>query len=149
MSTPYLVEEFYSRIWNQGNVSAASEILTDDFEFRGSLGSELRGVDAFKRYVESVRISLAGYRCEILDCVAEGGHAFAKMRFSGCHVGTFRGFVPTNKQVFWMGAALFDFANGQIKRLWVLAISPAWMRCSNKMRAQHKRDCHRLTCVVL
>lgn len=78
MSTPYLVEEFYSRIWNQGNVSAASEILTEDFEFRGSFGSELRGVDAFKHYEESVRISLAGYRCEILDCVAEGGARLCK-----------------------------------------------------------------------
>ena len=120
MSTPYLVEEFYSRIWNQGDVSAASEILTEDFEFRGSLGSELRGVEAFKQYVESVRTPIAGYRCEILDCVAEGGRAFAKMRFSGRHVGTFRSFLPTNKQVFWMGAALFDFANGKIRQLWVL-----------------------------
>jgi hypothetical protein len=43
-------------------------------------------VEAFKHYVESVRTPLAGYRCEILDCVAEGGLPFAKMRFSGRHV---------------------------------------------------------------
>jgi steroid delta-isomerase-like uncharacterized protein len=120
MSTPPLVEAFYSRIWNRGDLAATSELLAKDFCFRGSLGADLRGADAFKDYVREVRGALADYRCEILDCVTEDGRAFAKMRFSGIHVAPFRGYQPTGKTVHWVGAALFLFSGNLIADLWVL-----------------------------
>jgi steroid delta-isomerase-like uncharacterized protein len=120
MSTPSLVEAFYSRIWNQGDLAATSDLLAVDFCFRGSLGAELRGADAFKDYVRSVRGALSDYHCEILECVSEGNRAFAKMRFSGIHVASFRGYPPTGKPVHWLGAALFLFDRDRIADLWVL-----------------------------
>jgi steroid delta-isomerase-like uncharacterized protein len=120
MSTPGLVEAFYNRIWNLGDLDAASELLAEDFSFRGSLGAETRGVEAFQQYVRSVREALADYRCEILACVTEGNEAFAKMRFSGRHVAPFRGYPPTGKTVQWPGAALFRFEDMAIADLWVL-----------------------------
>jgi predicted ester cyclase len=119
-SAPRLVEEFYQRIWNDGDLDAARELLTADFAFRGSLGIELRGIPAFASYVRAVREPLADYRCDILECVSEGNKAFAKMRFGGCHVGSFRGFAPTGKPVQWSGAALFRFEGEAIAELWVL-----------------------------
>jgi len=118
--TPPIVEAFYRRIWNAGDLHAASELLADDFRFRGSLGAELLGIPAFLDYVREVRRALAGYRCEILECVAEAAQAFAKMRFSGQHAGPFRGFQPTGKHVEWLGAALFKFDKSRIVELWVL-----------------------------
>ncbi len=120
MSTPNLVESFYQRIWNVGDLQAASDLLTTNFSFRGSLGTELRGQDAFKEYVRSIRSALAEYRCEILTCVTEGDQAFAQMRFSGRHVGAFLGYQPTGKSVHWHGAALFRFEGQAISQLWVL-----------------------------
>src|SRR5262249_7748447 len=55
MTTPNLVTAFYERIWNAGDLGAVSELLIEDFSFRGSLGAELRGREAFKDYVRSVR----------------------------------------------------------------------------------------------
>src|SRR5258708_6642027 len=109
MSTPTLVQDFYDRIWNAADLTAVSELLAPDVRFRGSLGSEMRGHEPFKDYVRSIRIALADYRCEILACVAEGDQAFSQMRFSGRHVGPFRGHAPTGKPVHWLGAALFRF----------------------------------------
>ena len=120
MSVPNLVQAFYERIWNSGDLAAASDLLSEDFIFRGSLGNELRGRDAFLQYVRSVRGALANYNCEILDCVTEGNKAFAKMRFSGDHVAPFRGFKPTGKPVQWLGAALFVMDGKVISELWVL-----------------------------
>ena len=120
MSTPRLVEAFYSRIWNEGDLAASLELLSKEFLFRGSLGAESRGADAFGEYVKSVRSALADYRCEILDCVMEGSKAFAKMRFSGIHAGLFRGYRGTGKAVHWLGAALFRFEGERIAELWVL-----------------------------
>ena len=120
MSTPKLVEDFYQRIWNDGNLDVAAELLTSQFSFRGSLGSEMRGREAFKKYVRTVRTALADYQCEILSCVTEGNQSFAKMCFSGRHVGPFRGYEPTGKLVQWLGAALFRFEDSMIAELWVL-----------------------------
>lgn len=117
---PALVEAFYARIWNNGELEAADILLTRDFVFRGSLGSELRGIPAFIDYVRAVRTALAAYRCDIVECVADGDRAFAKMRFGGRHVGMFRGYAPTGKPVQWLGAALFRFDRGAIAEVWVL-----------------------------
>jgi predicted ester cyclase len=120
MSTPKLVEDFYERIWNDGNLDAAAELLTPEFSFRGSLGNEMQGREAFKNYVRTVRAALADYQCQILSCVAEANLAFAKMCFSGRHVAAFRGYEPTGKTVRWLGAALFRFQGSMITELWVL-----------------------------
>ena len=120
MSTPKPVENFYQHIWNDGNLDAAAELLTPQFSFRSSLGNDMRGREAFKNYVRTVRAALADYHCEILSCVTEGEQAFAKMRFSGCHVAEFRGYEPTGKHVQWLGAALFRFEDSMIAGLWVL-----------------------------
>ncbi len=45
------VNEFYDRIWNAGDLSATSDLLSADFSFRGSLGNESIGRDAFGEYV--------------------------------------------------------------------------------------------------
>ena len=120
MSIPSLVQRFYERIWNAGDLAAIFDLLNEDFSFRGSLGSELRGRQAFEDYVHTVRNALAHYRCEILECVTEGSQAFAKMRFSGTHVAAFRGYPPTGKPVYWLGAALFRLDDHAIAELWVL-----------------------------
>lgn len=117
---PPLVSAFYERIWNHGELDAATEFLAEPFTFRGSLGAELQGRTAFLEYVRSVRGALADYRCDILECVTDGARAFAKMRFSGRHLAPFRGFAPTGMEVHWLGAALFHFDSGRIVALWVL-----------------------------
>jgi steroid delta-isomerase-like uncharacterized protein len=115
-----LVQGFYERIWNAGDLEAARELLAESFAFRGSLGEQMRGREPFCAYVRSVRKALTEYRCDILECVVEGPKAFAKMRFSGIHVGPFRGYAPTGRPVEWLGAALFRCAAGRIAELWVL-----------------------------
>jgi hypothetical protein len=120
MCTPSAVETFCSQIWNSGDLAASSTLLSRDFRFRGSLGSELRGHEAFAEYVRSVRAALADYHCEILDCVTEQNKSFVKMRFSGIHVAPFRDHQPTGKPVHWLGAALFLLDGGLISELWVL-----------------------------
>ncbi len=120
MSVPRLVERFYESIWNAGDLEAIAGLLAEDFSFRGSLGVERRGREAFKDYVCAIRNALGDYRCAILECVTEGSQAFAKMHFSGIHVGEFRGYLPTGMSVHWAGAALFRFGGNTIADLWVL-----------------------------
>ena len=120
MSTPRLVADFYSHIWESRRPCFNFGFASKQFCFRGSLGVELHGLDAFREYVQSVRGALADYHCEILDCVTERNRAFAKMRFAGIHVAPFRGYEPTGRTVHWLGAALFRLDGDLIGELWVL-----------------------------
>lgn len=121
-----LVGAFYMDIWNRGDLSAIPTLLRDDFTFRGSLGTERRGHAGFAAYVEMVRGALGDYRCDVLDLVADDRRAFARMRFSGVHVGEFLGYAPSHKRVEWIGAALFTTGDdGRISDLWVLGDTQA------------------------
>jgi steroid delta-isomerase-like uncharacterized protein len=140
MSVPKLVSEFYERIWNAGDLSAAEKLLLDDFVFRGSLGSERRGRAKFLDYVRSVRNALSNYRCEILECVAENGNVFAKMRFSGVHTAEFRGYAPTQLPIHWLGAALFRIEKDAIAQLWVLGDLAGLDELLQKNRGDERAD---------
>jgi predicted ester cyclase len=120
MSTPPLVTDFYQRIWNAGDVTALPELLDAGFSSRGPLGAEPQGRAALWEYVCGVRAALHQCRCDILDCVSEGPRAFARVRFSGIHVGDLRGYHPTGLPVSWEAAALFRFEYVRIKEVWVL-----------------------------
>jgi predicted ester cyclase len=120
MSAPHLVTDFYRRIWNLGEASALSELLTADFTFCDSLGAETQDHDAFWKCVCEVRTALDQYRCDILDYIAAGSHVFAKIQFSGFHIGDFRGYRPTGLPVCWYGAAFFKLESARIQalRMW-------------------------------
>lgn len=66
MTTPTLVTDFYNRIWNSGDAVALPDILSADFSFRGSLGTEVKGHALFWEYVCGVRTALRDYHCDIL-----------------------------------------------------------------------------------
>jgi predicted ester cyclase len=125
MTTHRLVSSFYDRVWNTGDRAALDELVTRDFRFQGSLGPAIVGRDAFWHIVTMVRTALSGYHCAIEACVWEEKQAFAKMRFSGTHVGPFRGFAPTGRHVDWAGAALFQFDGQCIREIWVLSDTAA------------------------
>jgi hypothetical protein len=125
MTTHPLVGRFYARVWNAGDRAALDELVTDDFRFQGSLGQAIVGRDAFWQIVTMVRTALSGYHCEILDCVSEEAKAFARMQFSGTHVGPFRNFAPTGLGLSWAGAALFQFDGEHIRKIWVLSDTTA------------------------
>ena len=114
------VQKFYTEIWERGDKAAIARLVTDDFIFRGSLGTESRGRDGFAAYVDHVRGALDEYRCDLLDLVAENNQVFARVLFAGIHNGPLLGFPATGRQVAWHGAALFTFDGDHIAQLWVL-----------------------------
>ena len=115
-----LVKLFYEQLWNQKNFEIANEILDQQINFRGSLGSAMVGRAKVCDYVRDITRSLADYHCDIQELVAEGEKASAKVLFTGIHVGEFMGYEPTQKEVSWMGTAFFESSNGVLTNIWVL-----------------------------
>lgn len=121
MNPRELVDEFYGRIWNEGDLDAIDDLLAPGVRFRGSLGAEVQGRVAVAEYVATVRAALSDYTCTVLDAVVEGERCFARVRFSGTHTGELLGFPATGQVIEWEGAALFDVSDGVITEVWVLA----------------------------
>jgi steroid delta-isomerase-like uncharacterized protein len=118
--TRRLVERFYDELWNRADERVAAEILDPDFRFRGSLGAERAGRDAFLDYARAVHAALADYRCIIDDLVATPTRVGARMTFTGTHRANFFGVPATGRRITWSGAAFFTITNGRIAELWVL-----------------------------
>ena len=114
------VRRFYEEVWNRRDLTRLAEIVNDGMSFRGSLGPELRGREAFAAYVDTVHGALAEYRCEVIELVEEGAKVVARMRFGGVHRGPLLGFSATHRRVEWAASAHFTFADGRIADLWVL-----------------------------
>ena len=114
------VRRFYDEIWNQYDKKVIPEIIANEFVFRGSTGLRKSGREGFVEYLDMVHKALANYRCLIKETVSEGSKVFAKMEFSGIHLGEFLGYPATGKSITWEGAALFHFSGGLISGLWVL-----------------------------
>jgi hypothetical protein len=43
-----VIERFYDEVWNEWNLAVADEIVSENIRFRGSMGSTLEGLEAFK-----------------------------------------------------------------------------------------------------
>lgn len=120
-----LVRRFYAEVWEHGDQRAAEEILHADLVFRGSVGLNKRGIDGFWEYLQMVRAALNDYRCDVLNLVADGRHAAAKMWFYGVHRAEFLGFAATNRVVGWHGAAFFEERDERLAEIWVLGDNDA------------------------
>jgi hypothetical protein len=57
-----VIRRFYDELWNECNLAVAEEIVASDVRFRGSLGTSLVGIDAFKGYVAQVRAAFPDWR---------------------------------------------------------------------------------------
>ncbi len=121
MNPREVVDEFYGRIWNAGDLAAIDEVLAPDVRFRGSLGADVRGRAAVADYVTTVRSALTDYTCTVIETVEEADRCFARMRFRGIHTGELLGFAATGCVIEWDGAALFHVSDGLITDVWVLA----------------------------
>ena len=115
-----LVEAFYAQVWNERDARVAREILDPEFRFRGSLGPELSGVEAFLGYVAAVHAALGEYTCHLDELLEAGDRLAARLRFRGIHRGEFFGVPATGRTIEWAGAAFFTVAHGRLARLWVL-----------------------------
>lgn len=115
-----LVRRFYGDVWNKRGEEAARKVLHPELEFRGSLDSARKGQEGFIAYMHEVHEALENYTCTILDLIASGDRAAARLDFRGRHRGPFFGVDATGKEIVWTGAAFFTERESRIGTIWVL-----------------------------
>jgi steroid delta-isomerase-like uncharacterized protein len=117
------VRRFYAELWNQCRFELADELLAPDLEFRGSLGTEVRGRDGLVEYARGIRAAFPDFHNEVRELVADERQraAAARLRYSGRHEGALLGVAPTGRRITYAGAAFFRFDDrARMVRGWVL-----------------------------
>lgn len=133
-----LIESFYSDVWQSGNVADADRVLHPDLRFRGSIGQVKRGREGFWDYFNLIRGAFGEYTCEILELIADGDQAAAKMRFSGVHRRPFLGVEATGRDITWKGAAFFKMKDGMLFDIWVLGDTDGLRAALGGAPAEHQ-----------
>jgi predicted ester cyclase len=127
--TEALVKRFYEDLWNRWELAAGSEILAEDLSFRGSLGAQLQGREAFDGYVEGIRRAFPDWHNGIDELVALGNRAFVRLTWTGTHTGPLGTLEPTHRRVEYVGVGLFRVAAGLITEAWIVGDTHAFWKC--------------------
>lgn len=115
-----LVRRFFDEMWNPWNFAKADELLDENIVFRGTLGSELKGRDAFRTYMRKVQSAFPDFHNAIVHLTAEDDRVVARTMYRGTHHGEIFGVAPSGKEITYAGAAFFRMAGGKIIHGWVL-----------------------------
>lgn len=115
-----LVETFYNVMWNTWSVETARAILTDDIDFRGSIGLQVTGHDGFLGYMQTIRDAFPDFHNHIEEIIATDDRAVARLTYSGTHQGALFDRPATGRRIEYAGVAIFTMDGGRISKVWVL-----------------------------
>jgi steroid delta-isomerase-like uncharacterized protein len=115
-----VIRRFFDELWNPWNFAKADELLAPEIVFKGTLGSELKGRDAFRAYMRKVESAFPDFHNTIMEITAEEDRVIARTHYRGTHRGEIFGLAPSGKQISYAGAAFFRIRDGQVIEGWVL-----------------------------
>jgi steroid delta-isomerase-like uncharacterized protein len=115
-----LILRFFDEMWNPWNFAKADELLAPEIVFKGTLGNEIRGRDAFRAYMRKVQSAFPDFHNSIVEITAEDDRVVARTFYRGTHRGEIFGLAPSGKQITYAGAAFFRTRDGKVIEGWVL-----------------------------
>ena len=115
-----LVRRYYAEVWNAWSKTALEELISPDVVFRGSIGTNVLGIEEFEQYVNRVRAAFPDFHNHIEELIAEGEKVAARLTYTGTHRGELLGFPATGRKITYSGIAIFEFAESKIVRGYVL-----------------------------
>jgi steroid delta-isomerase-like uncharacterized protein len=112
------LERRYYEALNKRNLAALSEIFASDFVEHTSLGSELHGLEEYKKYINDMVKVFPDLHFTLVDFVAERDKVAIRWVLTGTHKGMFMGIPPTNKKVVVWGIDVDRVADGKFVEGW-------------------------------
>ena len=110
---------WYDELWDKWNLSAADELLSDDY------GLHLPGVptafdrNATKQVVAMFSASFPDLKHTVDEIVAEGDTVAARWTVRGTHRGEFQGIPASGKQVTLSGITVHHLKDGKLRETWL------------------------------
>lgn len=108
-----LVERFVEEFWNEGNLSAADELMTPEAVIHMPTG-ELVDLDGLKSFAGTLRESFPDWHSTLEEMIAEGDKVAERWTGRGTHRGELMGIPPTGKRVEVPGSVFYGIVDGKI-----------------------------------
>src|SRR5215207_544079 len=108
-----LVRRFVEEFWNEGNMTAADELMEIDAVIHMPTG-EVVDLDGLKSFVGTWRASFPDWHSTVKELIAEGDKVAERWTGRGMHRGELQGIPPTGKRVEVPGSVFYRIAGGKI-----------------------------------
>jgi steroid delta-isomerase-like uncharacterized protein len=108
-----LVSRFVEEFWNEGNMSAADELMAVDAEIHMPTG-ELVDLDGLKGFAATFRGAFPDWHSTLEELIAEGDRVAERWTGRGTHLGELQGIPPTGKRVEAPGSVFYRIVGGKI-----------------------------------
>lgn len=110
------LEEVYSR----GDLDLVDDLVAEDFVAHSS-GPDLRGREAIKQYVRSLREAFPDLHMTIDDQVAEGDKVVTRWTATGTHLGPYQKVPPTGRRGSMSGIDIDYVIDGKTVECWTIS----------------------------
>jgi steroid delta-isomerase-like uncharacterized protein len=108
-----LVRRFVEEFWNEGNTTAADELMAIDAAIHLPTG-EVVNTDELKSFVDTWRESFPDWHSTVEELIAEGDRVAERWTGRGTHRGELQGIPPTGKRVEVPGSVFYRIVGGKI-----------------------------------
>ena len=108
-----LVRRFVEEFWNEGNMSAADELMAVDAQIHMPTG-EVVNIDGLKGFAGTFRGSFPDWHSTFEELIAEGDRVAERWTGRGTHRGELQGIPPTGKRVEVPGSVFYRIIGGKI-----------------------------------
>jgi steroid delta-isomerase-like uncharacterized protein len=108
-----LVRRFVQEFWNEGNLSAADELMAVDAEIHMPTG-EMVGLDELKCFAATWRGSFPDWHSTFEELIAEGDRVAERWTGRGTHLREVWSIPPTGKRVEVPGSLFYRIVGGKI-----------------------------------
>ena len=116
-----MIRKIFDEAYNKGNLDVLDALIDANYVRHQSPMKEVRGVDAYKKFVGAVRKAYTNFEIEVEDVIAEGNKTVVRTILKGKHTGKTPTLMapPTGKEVAMVGCAVSTWENGKITEEWV------------------------------
>lgn len=108
-----LVRRFVKEFWNEGNTTAADELMAPGAIIHMPTG-EVVNPDELKSFARMWRGSFPDWHSTFEDLISEGDRVAERWTGRGTHLGELEGIPPTGKRVEVPGSVFYRIVGGKI-----------------------------------
>jgi len=128
---------FVETVWNEGKVEKLDTFLTPSCTYFDPSGPfDLKGIDAYKKYVMDVRKAFPDFFCKIEDQISEGDKLVTFLKITATHEGEFIGLPASHKKATIPMIVIERFAGEKIAEAYALWDVLTFLRTAGAFEAR-------------
>ena len=118
MTPDAVIRAWFKEVWDEGNLDAVDRLMAPDAIAHGLGPDGIRGPEAFKPYVRTMRQALGDLEIEVAQTLTEVDRVAAYCHVVARHAGELFGVQPSNRPVDFWGVTIARIRDGRIVEGW-------------------------------